>query len=435
VLPSAPPTRLLPVPTIPTGGKLSTPLRIVLTLLALSVFLNYIDRGSLSIAAPLVKDELGLSPWQLGILLSSFFWTYTAFQIPAGWLVDRFDVSWVLACGFFIWTGATTITGAMHAFAPLLAVRLLLGFGEAVAYPSYSKILARDFSVRHRGLGNGAIAAGQTSGPAIGTFVGGTLMARFGWRPFFVGLGLLSLLWLIPWIKWKPRVHAPMTRGSRASLPSLLEILKQRSCWGACLGHFSGNYLIYFLLTWMPFYLVRERNFSMNKMARIGGVAFLLCALSSLISGPLTDRWIVAGASPTRVRKTMLAVGLVGAGSLLVLCVIATPTLSVALLLAGAGFYGLSNPHIFASAQTLAGPHVAGKWMGLENFIGNFAGIVAPALTGLLVEKTSHFFWAFAVTGIVACIGALSWIYVVGPIEEISWPRAADREQARAPVI
>ncbi|HUJ30799.1 MAG TPA: MFS transporter [Candidatus Acidoferrum sp.] len=415
------------MPTPPSSGKLSAALRRVLILLTLSVFLNYIDRGSLSIAAPLVKDELGLSPWQLGLLLSSFFWTYTAFQIPAGWLVDRFDVGWVLAFGFFVWTGATAITGAMHAFAALLVVRLILGFGEAVAYPSYSKILARDFSARHRGLANGAIAAGQTSGPAVGTFVGGMLMAQFGWRPFFIGLGLLSLLWLIPWIIWRPRTHVPIRRRSTEPLPGLLEILVQRSCWGACIGHFSGNYLIYFLLTWMPFYLVRERNFSMNSMARIGGVAFLLCALSSLVSGPLTDRWIVAGASPTRVRKTMLVVGLAGAGLLLVLCVIATPALSVALLLASSTFYGLCNPHIFASAQALAGPNVAGKWMGLQNFIGNFAGIVAPALTGLLVQKTSHFFWAFAVTGIVTLIGSLSWIYVVGPIEEVAWRAANGR--------
>src|SRR5208282_5744243 len=217
--------------------------------------------------------------------------------------------------------------------------------------------------------------------------------AGCGWRPVFIALGLLSLLWLIPWLRWRPRSRASATSDSRAPVRSIAEIVKQRSWWGASVGHFSGNYLIYFLLTWMPFYLVRERNFSMNKMARIGGVAFLLCALSSLVSGPLVDRWIASGASPTRVHKTMLVVGLTGAGLLLVLCVLATPTLSVVLLMAGSGFYGLSNPHIFACAQALAGPRVAGKWMGLQNFVGNFAGIVAPMLTGFLVNRTHHFFW------------------------------------------
>lgn len=394
----------------------------MLLLLAFSVFINYVDRGNLSIAAPLIKDELGLSASQLGILLSSFFWTYTAFQIPIGLLVDRFDVSLVLAAGFFIWSAATVATGLMHGFAALLAVRLALGVGESVAYPSYSKILARDFSARHRGLGNGAIAAGQTSGPAIGTFFGGILMAQYGWRPFFIVLGCVSLLWLVPWMSWRPRNPVPARVNRANDTPSLLAVLAQRSAWGAAIGHFAGNYILYVLLTWLPFYLVRERNFSMGKMARIGGVAFLLCAASSAIFGALSDRWIARGASTTRVRKSLLVVGLGGAGILLVLCVIATPSWSIALLLASSAIYGISNPNIFAAAQTIAGPQAAGKWMGFQNFIGNFAGIVAPALTGLLVDKTGHFFWPFAVTGIVCLIGALSWIYIVGPIEAIHWP-------------
>ena len=310
----------------------------------------------------------------------------------------------------------------MHGFAALLAVRLALGVGESVAYPSYSKILARDFSARHRGLGNGAIAAGQTSGPAIGTFFGGILMAQYGWRPFFIVLGCASLLWLVPWLSWRPRNPAPATVNATNETPSLFAVFEQRSAWGAAIGHFAGNYILYFLLTWLPFYLVRERNFSMGKMARIGGVAFLLCAASSAISGPLSDRWIAAGASTTRVRKSLLVIGLGGAGVLLVLCVVASPWWSIALLLASSAIYGISNPNIFAAAQTMAGPQAAGKWMGFQNFIGNFAGIVAPALTGFLVDKTGHFFWPFAVTGVVCLIGSLSWIYVVGPIEPVVWP-------------
>lgn len=402
-------------------SRLPTPLRFALVLLSLSVFINYVDRGNLSVAAPLIQSELGLSAKQLGYLFSSFFITYTAFQIPVGLFVDRFDVSWVLAIGFFIWSAATTVTGLLHGFAALFVARLVLGVGEAVAYPSYAKILARDFTEAHRGLGNGAIAAGQTAGPAFGTLLGGILMTQFGWRPFFIVLGLICMLWLIPWMRWRPRTHSFKRSESKLQLPDLVKILRQRSWWGAALGHFAGNYLIYFLLTWLPSYLVRERNFSMYAMARIGGLAFLLCALTSLVSGPITDARISAGDSPTRVRKTMLVVGLVGSGLLLVLCVIAPPQLSVALLLAGSAFYGLGNPHIFAAGQALAGPDLAGKWMGLQNFFGNFAGIVGPALSGLLVQETSHFFWAFAVTGAVAVLGALSWAYIVGPLDQVIW--------------
>jgi len=404
--------------------RLSTPLRRILILLTLSIFINYVDRGNLSIAAPLIKDELGLSPSQLGTLFASFFVTYTAFQIPVGWLVDRFDVSLVLASGFFIWSAATAATGLMHGFAALLAVRLVLGMGEAVAYPSYSKILARDFSGRHRGLANGAIAAGQTSGPAFGLFFGGMLVARFGWRPFFVGLGLICMLWLIPWLKWRPRIPQITPLDPVVATASLLAILKQRSLWGACVGHFAGNYLIYFLLTWLPSYLYSERHFSLGKVGRIAGVAFLCCAASSAISGALSDRWIATGSSPNRLRKLLLVIGLGGAGTVLVLCVIAPPSLSVVLLLLSSTLYGICNPNIFAAAQILAGPQAAGKWMGFQNFVGNFAGIIAPKLTGILVGLTGHFFWPFALTGAICWIGSLSWIYIVGPIEPVKWPAA-----------
>jgi len=177
----------------------------MLVLLSLSLFINYIDRGNISIAAPLLKHELGLSASQLGVLLSSFFWTYAAFQMVSGWLVDRFDVSWVIAAGYFLWSAATSITGVVHGFAALITVRLVVGVGESVAFPSYCKILARHFPEAKRGFANAMIIAGFGCGPAVGALLGGTLMAKFGWRPFFIILGLVSMLWLLPWLRWRPR--------------------------------------------------------------------------------------------------------------------------------------------------------------------------------------------------------------------------------------
>jgi MFS transporter, ACS family, D-galactonate transporter len=435
------------LPSTPHPEKLSPTLRGVLVLLTLSIFINYVDRGNLSIAAPLLKDELHLSPAELGILLSSFFWTYTAFQIPSGWLIDRVDVTWVLALGFFLWSCATTVTGLLHGFAALLAARLVLGVGEAVAYPSYAKILARDFSIRHRGLGNGAIAAGQFSGPAVATLAGGILMARFGWRPFFIVLGLISLAWLIPWmIITRPlREPGPLKRPEsatgnaiRASTivnriamrepPAMSEIVQQRSFSGACIAHFACNYLVYFLLTWLPYYLVRQRNFSMDSMAKIGGLVFLMSALSSVVSGWLSDHGIETGPSGSPVRKTMFVAGLAGSGLSLMAAMIVPPALSVVLLTAAGTFYGVANPLLFAGTQTLAGPDAAGQWMGAQNFVGNWAGIVAPALTGFLVGWSGNFVWAVAVLGVLTLIGSLSWLFVVGPIAPVSW-----RSRAAAP--
>lgn len=435
------------VPTAPDSERFSPTLRAVLVLLALSIFINYIDRGNLSIAAPLLKDELRLSPAQLGILLSAFFWTYTAFQIPSGWLIDRLDVTWVLACGFFLWSCATTITGLMHGFAALLAVRLVVGVGEAVAYPSYAKILARDFSLRQRGLANGAIAAGQFTGPAVATLAGGILMAKFGWRPFFIVLGLICLVWLVPWMFYtrplrastparalRPRRaangeaanakadSAVVNRAVLAEPPSIQAIVRQRSFTGACISHFCCNYLVYFLLTWLPYYLVRQRHFSMQTMAKIGGLAFLMSAVSSLLFGWISDHWIDAGPHGSRARKWMFVVGLAGGGVSLTLAIVVPTALSVVLLVTASTFYGVANPLLFAGTQTLAGSDAAGQWMGAQNFVGNFAGIVAPALTGFLVDLTGNFFLAVAVLGALTLVGSLSWLFVVGPIAPVSWP-------------
>ncbi len=182
-------------------NRIPGPLIIVIVLLAISAFINYVDRGNLSIAAPLLKGELGISPSKLGLLLSAFFWTYACSQLFSGWLIDRLNVNWVFAAGFILWSAATAITGIAHTFAALFALRLLLGISESVAYPSYSKIIASNFSEQHRGFANSMISVGLLSGPGFGMLFGGLLMAQFGWRPVFVVLGLASMLWIVPWLK------------------------------------------------------------------------------------------------------------------------------------------------------------------------------------------------------------------------------------------
>ncbi len=414
----------------PAGGSRTAPNAVLITrnlttvavLLGISTFINYIDRGSLSLAAPLLKSELQLDPWQLGILLSSFFWTYTSFQIISGWLVDRFNVNWVLAGGFFLWTIATATTGFVHGFQMLLVMRLILGAGESVAFPSYSKILAKHFPESRRGRANSFISAGIAGGPAFGIFFGAMLIGRYGWRPFFVGLGLLSLLWLPPWKMWMPDGPG-LNVSPTAQTPGILEILRQRSAWGTFVGLFAFNYLSYFLLTWLPSFLVNERNYSMQEMGTIGGIAYLLLALSALLCGWISDLWIASGGTPTRVRKTFTSVGLAisSCSCLAVVGFASEPRLAMLSLFVTCAAAGLCTSNLWSITQTIAGPMAAGKWSGLQNCFGNFAGIIAPALTGFVVQRTGHFFWAFAATSGVLLLGAISWAFVVGRVEPVHW--------------
>ena len=396
----------------------------VLVLLALSAFINFVDRGNLSAAAPLLKIELALSDPRLGILLAAFFWSYAIFQIASGWLVDHLDVKWMLAAGFFIWSVATAATGLAGSFALLLAARLVLGVGESVVYPSYSKILARYFPEDQRGLANSVIITGFYAGPAFGLFFGGILMGRYGWRSFFLVLGLLSLIWLLPWLQWMPRqgdeqATADNVRDKRT--PGILEILKLRSAWGTCAALACVDYLSYFFLTWMPTYLVRGRNFSMDQMAAVMGAAYVLCALIAALCGWLSDRWIVSGATPTLVRKGFTSAGMAGAAIFVVPCVLAGPKFTTLMVVLVAASLGMCSSNVWAITQTLAGPRAAGRWTGIENFVGNLGGAVAPALTGFVLGRTGRYFWAFAITAVVSLLGALSWAFWVGRVEPVVW--------------
>jgi MFS transporter, ACS family, D-galactonate transporter len=392
----------------------------VLVLLVISVFINYIDRSNLSVAAPLLKEELHLSATQLGKLLSAFFWTYALFQVVSGWLVDRFNVNWVIAAGFFLWSTATAATGLVHGFTLLFVLRLILGAGESVAYPSYSKLLAGHFPEYHRGLANALIDAGSKCGPALGTLLGGHLVARYGWRPFFIVLGLGSLLWIVPWIRWMPRGESLAAR-SHKETPGIAEILKQRSAWGTFAGLFCGNYFWYFLLTWLPSYLVHERHLSMDTMANVASAAFFAIGISTTIAGWISDRWIASGATPTRVRKFFTGTGLALSTIILPVSIISDQTASMALLMLACVAFGLFTCSHWAITQTIAGPLAAGKWTGLQNCVGNFAGVVCPWLTGVVVDRTGHFFWAFALAAAVVLTGSTMYFFVIGPVEQVQW--------------
>ena len=401
-------------------SRLSPAFARILALLFLSVFINYIDRSNLSIAAPLIKDELGISASQLGILLSAFFWTYSSCQLLSGWLVDHYDVKWVFAGGFLLWSSATAITGTVHTLIALLLVRIVLGIGESVAYPGYSKILALHCQEGRRGFANALIASGLALGPSFGLLFGGTVVARIGWRPFFIGLGLVSLLWLIPWARWMPATETATLAGNTIGGPGMREILVQRSAWGTCVGLFCANYFLYFMVTWLPFYLVRERHLSMSAMAKIGGGFFFTAALSASACGWLSDRWILSGISPTIVRKTFMVCGAVSAGVFLLACVLAPLAWSIAFLMLTGVAFGLTSSNMWAITQRLAGPQAVGRWCGLQ-FVGNSSGVVAPAVAGFLLDRTGHFFWPFLIVSLFLWAGGLMWILVVGPIEPVEW--------------
>ena len=399
-----------------------------LILLAICALINYVDRGNLSIAAPLLKDELRISASQLGILLSAFFWTYTAMQFVSGWMVDSFDASRVIAAGFLLWSLTTAATGLVQGITMLLAMRLMLGVGESVMIPACSKMLGLHLPERHRGFANGVLQGAWSFGPAVGTVGAGLLMAKYGWRSVFIGIGLTSLAWLPAWIKWTPR--AGTTVRSLAAAPGFADILRQRSFWGVCAGHFSVNYLAYFMLTWLPFYLVRERHLSMQSMAKVASAYYAIEGLSAITTGWFSDFFICRSYTPTLVRKSAMAVGHTIAGIALAVWALTNSQWYLLCLVAIGIGCGAARAGPFAFSQTLAGPRATGKWTGLQNGFANLSGVVAPALTGFLVDRTGKFLAPLAIAAAVLVAGGLAWVFAVGPVEPVSWKS----ESGEAPV-
>jgi len=261
---------------------LSRPQWIFLILLVISICISYIDRGSLSVADKYLQVDFSLDPTHRGLIYSAFFWSYTPALILSGWLVDRFNVNRVLAAGYIVWSIATLLTGAANGFIMLFGLRLLLGVGESSAYPAYSKILAGNFQEQQRGFANAAIDAGSKLGPALGILVGGLLMDSYGWRVFFVITGTMSLLWLIPWFIWAPKGRGTQLPVKTEKVPGFGEILSKRAAWGTFIGLFCGNYVWYFIITWLPSYFRGELHYTQKQMAIAG-------------SAPL---WILAAGKP-----------------------------------------------------------------------------------------------------------------------------------------
>lgn len=409
-----------------------------LILICICVLINYVDRGNLSVAAPLLKTEFHLAPSQLGKLFAAFFITYTLMQFLVGWLVDHFDPARILAVGFLVWSLATTATGLAPVFSVLFAMRLILGIGEGVALPCGSKLLAQNLSERHRGFAAGAFMASLRVGNAVGTFGAGTLMAIYGWRPVFIWIGLISLIWLPAWYKWRPSAqpssssvspHASSQSESAShadaatALPTVLQIYRQRSFWGTSLGQFCCNYLLYFMVTWLPSYLVTERHLSTAQMARVAGLYYLMDAVGAICTGWLQDHFVRAGSTPTLIRKLFMALGFVAAIIGLVGCAFSSANSYLPWLLAAGIGCGATSPGIFAFCQRIAGPRAVGKWYGSQNGISNLAGVVAPWLTGLVVERTGSFVAPFLITSALCFAGILFWSFLVAKVEPLNWSK------------
>ena len=394
----------------------------IVVLLALAMFVNYADRGSLSVVAPVLHDRMKLSDAEMGVLLSSFFWSYTLTQPLAGSIVQRFDVRRVLAVALAVWAGATMLCGLATGFVSLLGLRLAVGLGESVIYPANARILAERATEQVRGRCNGLISMAMCLGPTGGTLVGGLVLAHYGWRAVFLCLGALSLLWLWPWLRTSRQALQPSSpQAVKPAGPGYGELLGRRALWGASIGQLCYSWQFYLLLTWLPSYLVKAQHLSLASMAVIGGAVYAVQGLAALAGGWVSDAMVRRGSGRVEVRRTFLLLGIAGGGLALLVEGLGPRGLAIPCLFLAGICTGWSNPLIFSIGQTLAGPSAGGRWMGIQNMGGNCAGILAPIATGLIAQATGSFTGAFVLAAALSVVGILSWSLVLGPLTPQVW--------------
>lgn len=407
--------------TLPIGTRISRArLTWVVALIALSVLLNYVDRGAIGVAAPLMKDELRLTATGFGVAVSAFFWVYAPACLFVGWLCDRYCVYRVFAFGVAIWSISTALTGFVGGLASLVLLRLFLGLGESIAFPGSSKIFAAEVPVERRGIANASVSAALAFGPAVGVLLGGVILGGWGWRAVFWVFGLGTLLWLVPWqiasapLRAQSIVAPP---GERVSITGLLRI---PTLWRMGFVHFLSNYGFYFVLAWLPLYLVNTRGYSIAEMTALTTLSFTTQGVVALAGGWFSDRMVAGGANEGELRRSLMIAGQLATAAAIAGIAVAESSLMLGIWLALAGFgTGLIATNLFAVAQIFAGPRAAGSWVGVQNALGNVSGIVGPIITGLIVDYLGGYTYALATAAALAALGALLWWVLIPEIRTL----------------
>jgi MFS family permease len=404
----------------------------LVALLSVALLINYADRGSISVAAPLLGEELDLSASEIGWLLGLFYWAYAPLQPVMGWLADRYGPGRVLAGGFLVWSGATAMMGIAGSLATLVVLRLAMGAGEATFYPSALSLLSRNVPASQRARATATMQFGALIGPALGALLGGLVMVRYGWRAMFIVMGVASLAWLVFWRRWMRASAGAAPLPASGDDPPYAVILKQRALWGGMIGTFCGNYAFYFVFSWLPLYLVNERGLSPAQMAPMTSAFYVVDGASVLAAGWLLDRWVARGASLNRAYKTALAASSAGVGlCLMAASVVSGPVAAAMILLLTGVLDGLNSPSNPSVTQTFAGPRATGRWMGLQNAVGNVAGMTAPVVTGYLVQYSGNYTSALLLSGSVALCGLIGWLVVMPEVRPVDWAAEVKHEVGR----
>ena len=400
----------------------------VVVLFALATALCYIDRVNISIAIIPLAREKGYDAAAKGLVLSSFFWGYLWLQLLGGWMADRFGGKRVLAVGVALWSVATFLTppAASISFAALLAMRALLGAGEALNFPAVHSIAARWTIGSERARAISLHFSGVAFGTMIALIVSPMIVLAWGWPSVFYISGALGLVWLVAWqlkaangpeeCRGVSPDELALIKNERAAEVELADhipwrrILREPAVWAIVIAHLCNNFGFYIILLWLPSYLSRIFGVPMARLGAFSVIPWIVAFIMQNSSGWIADGLQKRAMSLTTVRKLMQGSAFtIGGLPLLVLPLARTPAMAVALVAISIGGTALGGGGFVVNHFDVA-PRYAGILMGISNTAATVPGIIGVAATGFILQATNSFSAVFYLTAVVYAVGAICYI-------------------------
>ncbi len=402
-----------------------------LALLVIAGCVNYLDRSAVSVANPLIRDDLGLSIGQMGLLLSAFAWSYGLAQLPAGILVDRLGARRMLGAGLVVWSLAQMSAAFVLSLSGFIWARGALGLGESPMYTGGTRVCADWYPVRERTLPVAVFNASASLGPAIAPAVLTWLMTDYGWRPMFVIIGVAGLLIALSWLAiYRSPASAGLSAAELAatgsdqaapSAPPLLRdagrLLRLRTTWGMSLGFLGVIYMTWLYATWLPGYLESQRHLSVTAAGLLTSIPLTAGFVGALAGGVVSRQLGRAGIDPRDACRIPVISGMVGTAVFTLAGAFAPSTWAALALLSGGVFLAnLASSCGWALGAVMVPPEEVGTLEAIQNIGGSVGGAMAPVVTGYAVEATGSFVPALCLAASIALLSALVYWGMVRPV-------------------
>ncbi|MDN3017975.1 MFS transporter [Paenibacillus sp. BSR1-1] len=403
----------------------------VVFLIFLATSINYMDRANLGIAGPDMMKSIGLSKTEFGLLGSAFFWTYALMQIPVGGIVDKLGPKVTYGVAIIWWSIFSAFTAAGRSVGMLLGIRALMGIGEAPAFPTNTRVISDWLPSKERGIANGLFSMGIAVGSGLTTPVVAWVVQTYGWRTSFIVTGVIGIIWGLVWLATFKNKPSEDKSVNKAELDYILDgnkletaeeksnglkwyhLLRYRNVWGILFGLFAQDYLLYLMLTWLPTYLVIERHMTLLKAGFNSVIPWIAASIGAILGGYLSDRLIKKGWAPISARKMNMTIGMVLSLAIIPAAFVTDVFAALALISLSLGGMMFANGGSWAIVADIAPKNMVGTLAGMQNFIGNISGWIAPILTGFLADKLHNFVAALVLAGVIGALSVVLYIVLL----------------------